>query len=36
MHTEDRLLTITEAAEILHMSEDWVYRHWFSLMGAVK
>ena len=28
MHTEDRLLTITKAAEILHMSEDWVYRRW--------
>jgi len=28
MHTEDRLLTITEVAEILHMSEDWIYRRW--------
>jgi predicted DNA-binding transcriptional regulator AlpA len=26
MPTEDRLLDITEAAEILHVSKDWLYR----------
>ena len=26
MPTDDRLLDITEAAEILHVSKDWLYR----------
>ena len=36
MPTEDRLLTIDEAAEILHLSKDWLYRHWEAYPFAFK
>lgn len=36
MSTEDRLLTIAEAAERLCTSEDWLYRNWKKLPFARK
>ena len=33
---EDRLLTIDEAAEILHTSKDWLYRNWRKLPFVVQ
>jgi hypothetical protein len=36
MHTEDRLLTIAEAAEILKTSKDYLYRNWKHLPFAVS
>jgi predicted DNA-binding transcriptional regulator AlpA len=33
---DDRLLTIDEAAEILHKSKDWLYRQWQTLPFAFK
>ena len=31
MQTEDRLVDITKAAEILDASKDWLYRKWKKL-----
>ena len=36
MQTEDRLLRISEAADKLALTEDWLYRHWASLPFAMK
>jgi len=33
---DDRLLTISEAAEALHTSKDWLYRHWKTLPFTVR
>jgi hypothetical protein len=33
---EEKLLTITEAAEILATTEDWLYHHWKTLPFAFK
>jgi predicted DNA-binding transcriptional regulator AlpA len=33
---DDRLLTIDEAAEVLHTSADWLYRHWKKLPFVVQ
>lgn len=33
---EDKLLTAAEAAEILHVSERWLYRHADKLSYAVR
>ena len=32
----DKLLTVSEAAERLNTSEDWLYRAWKTLPFAVK
>jgi predicted DNA-binding transcriptional regulator AlpA len=36
MPTEDKLLDITQVAEILNKSEDWLYRTWPKLPFAFK
>ncbi len=33
---DDRLLTVSEAAEKLHTSKDWLYRHWKTLPFTVR
>ena len=35
-HTEDRLVDIAEAAEILHTSIDYLYRHHHTLPFTVR
>jgi hypothetical protein len=32
----DRLLDITEAAEVLHTTKDYLYRHWRKLPFAFE
>ena len=36
MDTADRLLTIDEAAEILRLSKDFLYRYWKKFPFAFK
>jgi predicted DNA-binding transcriptional regulator AlpA len=36
MPTEDRLLKIDEAAQVLGTSEDWLYHNWKKLPFAFK
>ena len=36
MPTEERLLTVEEAAKLLHTSKDFLYRHWRQLPFARK
>ncbi|MNC99490.1 hypothetical protein D3C83_178050 [compost metagenome] len=33
---EEKLLTVTETAEILSTTEDWLYHHWKTLPFAFK
>jgi predicted DNA-binding transcriptional regulator AlpA len=33
---DDRLLTIEEAAEVLHTTKDWLYRNWKKLPFTVS
>jgi predicted DNA-binding transcriptional regulator AlpA len=35
METGDHLLDITEAADVLHTSKDWLYRNWKKLPFVV-
>ena len=35
-HSADRLLTITEAAEVLRTTKDWLYRHYQQLPFTVR
>lgn len=34
--SEDRLLTVEEAAQRLHISKEWLYHHWKRLPFAIK
>jgi len=36
MPTEERLLDITEAAEVLNTTKDYLYRHWRELPFAFE
>ena len=36
MPTEERLLDIGEAAEVLHTTRDYLYRHWRELPFAFE
>jgi hypothetical protein len=36
MQTEDRVVDITKAAEMLGTSKDWLYRKWKKWPFAVK
>jgi predicted DNA-binding transcriptional regulator AlpA len=33
---DDQLLTVSEAAQKLHTSPDWLYRHWKHLPFTVR
>jgi excisionase family DNA binding protein len=34
--SQDRLLTVDQAASRLAVTSDWLYRHWHKVPGAVK
>jgi predicted DNA-binding transcriptional regulator AlpA len=36
METEDHLLDIAEAAQVLNTSKDWLYRNWKKLPFVVQ
>ena len=36
MKTEDHLLDIAEAAQVLNTSKDWLYRNWKKLPFVVQ